>query len=84
MCTRDRVMFIVSTSNHRDQELQQCLEADLDFPVGDFIVQRPFAAPMLRYIAHEPALCSTVGTTSPVWRAQGLQWVHPALCVRRA
>ena len=32
-------------SNRWEQELQQCLEADVDFDVGDFIVQHPHIAP---------------------------------------
>ena len=32
-------------SNRWEQELQQCLEADVDFDVGDFIVQHPQIAP---------------------------------------
>ena len=38
-CTLNRVTFILSMSNRWEQELQQCLEADVDFDVGDFIVQ---------------------------------------------
>ena len=40
-CTLNRVTFILSMSNRWEQELQQCLEADVDFDVGDFIVQHP-------------------------------------------
>ena len=32
-------------SNRWEQELQQCLEADVDFDVGDFIVQHSQIAP---------------------------------------
>ena len=39
--TLNRVTFILSMSNRWEQELQQCLEADVDFDVGDFIVQHP-------------------------------------------
>ena len=44
-CTLNRVTFILSMSNRWEQELQQCLEADVDFDVGDFIVQHPHIAP---------------------------------------
>ena len=44
-CTLNRVTFILSVSNRWEQELQQCLEADVDFDVGDFIVQHPQIAP---------------------------------------
>ena len=44
-CTLGRVTFILSMSNRWEQELQQCLEADVDFDVGDFIVQHPQIAP---------------------------------------
>ena len=44
-CTLNRVMFILSMSNRWKQELQQCLEADVDFDVGDFIVQHPRIGP---------------------------------------
>ena len=44
-CTLNRVTFILSMSNRWEQELQQCLEADVDFDVGDFIVQHPQIAP---------------------------------------
>ena len=44
-CTLNRVTFILSTSNRWEHELQQCLEADVDFDVGDFIVQHPQIAP---------------------------------------
>ena len=48
-CTLNRVTFILSMSNRWEQELQQCLEADVDFDVGDFIVQHPqIAAPTIR------------------------------------
>ena len=40
-CTLNPVTFILSMSNRWEQELQQCLEADVDFDVGDFIVQHP-------------------------------------------
>ena len=44
-CTLNRVTFIPSMSNGWEQELQQCLEADVDFDVGDFIAQHPRIAP---------------------------------------
>ena len=44
-CTLNRVTFILSMSNRWEQELQQCLEADVDINVGDFIVQHPQIAP---------------------------------------
>ena len=44
-CTLNRVTFILSMSNRWEQELQQCLEADVDFDVGKFIVQHPQIAP---------------------------------------
>ena len=52
-CTLNRVTFILSMSNRWEQELQQCLEADVDFDVGDFIVQHPQIAP--RTIRHRHA-----------------------------
>ena len=44
-CTLNRATFILSMSNRWEQELQQCLEADVDFDVGDFIVQHPLIPP---------------------------------------
>ena len=44
-CTLNRVTFISSMSDHWAQELQQCLEADLDFALGDLIAQHPEIAP---------------------------------------
>ena len=44
-CTLNRVTFIPSMSNHWEQELQRCLEADVDFDVGDFIARHPQIAP---------------------------------------
>ena len=44
-CTLNRVTFIPSMSNCWEQELQQCLEADVDFDVGDFIARHPQIAP---------------------------------------
>ena len=44
-CTLNRVTFILSMSNRWEQELQQCLEAEVDFDFGDFIVQHPQTAP---------------------------------------
>ena len=44
-CTLNRVTFILCMSNRWEQELQQYLEADVDFDVGDFIVQHPEIAP---------------------------------------
>ena len=44
-CTLNRVMFISSMSDCWEQELQQCLEADLDFAPGDFIARHPEVAP---------------------------------------
>ena len=44
-CTLNRVTFIPSMSNRLEQELQQCLEADVDFNVGDFIAPQPQIAP---------------------------------------
>ena len=52
MCTLNRVMFILSMSNRWEQELQQCLEADVDFDVGDFIVQHPQVAPPTIRLRH--------------------------------
>ena len=44
-CTLNRVTFIPSMSNRWEQELQQCLEANVDFDVGDFIARHPQIAP---------------------------------------
>ena len=44
-CTLNRVTFISSMSDCWEQELQQCLEADLDFAPGDFIARHPEVAP---------------------------------------
>ena len=44
-CTLNRDMFIPSMSNRWEQELQQCLEADVHFDVGDFIAHHPQIAP---------------------------------------
>ena len=44
-CTLNRVTFISSMSGCWEQELQQCLEADLDFALGDFIAWHPEVAP---------------------------------------
>ena len=44
-CTLNRVTFISSMSDCREQEVQQCLQADVDFDVGDFIAQHPQIAP---------------------------------------
>ena len=44
-CTLNRVTFIPSMSNRWEQELQQCLEAGVDFNVGDFIARHPQIAP---------------------------------------
>ena len=44
-CALNRVTFIPSMSNRWEQELQQCLEADVDFDVGDFIAHHPQIAP---------------------------------------
>ena len=44
-CTLNRVTFIPSMSNCWGQELQQCLEADGNFDVGDFIARHPQIAP---------------------------------------
>ena len=44
-CTLNRVTFIPSMSNRWEQELQRCLEADVDFDVGDFIARHPQIAP---------------------------------------
>ena len=44
-CTLNGVTFIPSMSDRWEQELQQCLEADVDFPPGDFIAQHPELAP---------------------------------------
>ena len=44
-CTLNRVMFISSMSDCWEQELQQCLEADLDFAPGDCIARHPEVAP---------------------------------------
>ena len=44
-CTLNRVTFISSMSNRWEQELQRCLEADVDFDVGDFIARHPQIAP---------------------------------------
>ena len=52
-CTLNRVTFILSMFNRWEQELQQCLEADVDFDVRDFIVQHPQFAP--RTIRHRHA-----------------------------
>ena len=51
-CTLNRVVFILSMSNRWEQELQQCLEADVDFDVGDFIVQHPQIAPQTIHRRH--------------------------------
>ena len=44
-CTLNRVTFISSMFDCWEQELQQCLEADLDFAPGDFIARHPEVAP---------------------------------------
>ena len=44
-CTLNRVTFISSMSDCWEQELQQCLEVDLDFAPGDFIARHPEVAP---------------------------------------
>ena len=44
-CTLNRVTFISSMSDCWEQELQQCLEANLDFAPGDFIARHPEVAP---------------------------------------
>ena len=44
-CTLNRVTFISSMSDCWEEELQQCLEADLDFAPGDFIARHPEVAP---------------------------------------
>ena len=44
-CTLNRVTFISSMSNRWEQELQRCLEANVDFDVGDFIARHPQIAP---------------------------------------
>ena len=44
-CTLNQVTFIPSMSDRWEQELQQCLEAGLDFPPGKFIAQHPEIAP---------------------------------------
>ena len=44
-CTLNQVTFISSMSDCWEQELQQCLEADLDFAPGDFIARHPEVAP---------------------------------------
>ena len=44
-CTLNRVTFISSMCDCWEQELQQCLEADLDFAPGDFIARHPEVAP---------------------------------------
>ena len=44
-CTLNGVTFIPSMSNCWEQELQQCLEADVNFDVGDFIARHPQIAP---------------------------------------
>ena len=43
--TLNRVTFISSMSDCWEQELQQCLEADLDFAPGDFMARHPEVAP---------------------------------------
>ena len=44
-CTLNQVTSISSMSDSWEQELQQCLEANLDFAPGDFIARHPEAAP---------------------------------------
>ena len=44
-CSLNRVAFIPSMVDRWEQDLQQCLEADLDFAPRDFIAQHPEFAP---------------------------------------
>ena len=69
MCTLNRVTFIPSMSNRWEQELQRCLEADVDFDVGDFIAQHPQIAPRNICRRHAAHIGEAVAQAGEPWSA---------------